>query len=569
MARVTSSSDRAKRQARSSAVVRSSQGRPNRQRASTAQTTSSENRRSTGTARVTSNQDARRPPAPTSGRTDNVRVGPRSTGRAIPPAGGTNANSPRSQNQQAWTRDRGARGQLGRALQTGAQVFARATGIDAQSQAQARLNRAATGTRGEGVREGRPRPELGRPRPPAATSGRIQPVSVRDVTNTPSGSRPRLPAGKKGGAATTSRGGAVANIPEPRPRPGGRVVVDESPRLPAGKKGGDLTNGSERPRPRPDLRPRVTGAAAGQLGRGGALAQRSGDWGTFLRNTANGSQSSPSPVRTGQPGAERAALPAGRPSSRPAASGGVRGGRSSGRITGGIGPSSLRGNLAAGAIGIAADRLLGPLAQQAGTALGKELRQRLTPQRTGTQTGRTGRGGTTNDSKGKVGPAVPDRLTRQEATRSQTEPTRQLRLAQQSNNDAPRPTSRSTGSSGSSGSTTPSRPQRAAAAAPSPQSGGSTQQAPGTSADWKSFNPGRGTSRTNNPLIKKDDWLMGRINQREQASADKAINEGRASRARYSVQASPAEYNVSEAEGTKRLKIAEEERRKKKEQQAN
>jgi hypothetical protein len=62
---------------------------------------------------------------------------------------------------------------------------------------------------------------------------------------------------------------------------------------------------------------------------------------------------------------------------------------------------------------------------------------------------------------------------------------------------------------------------------------------------------------------------MGRINQREQASADKAINEGRASRARYSVQASPAEYNVSEAEGTKRLKIAEEERRKKKEQQAN
>jgi hypothetical protein len=55
---------------------------------------------------------------------------------------------------------------------------------------------------------------------------------------------------------------------------------------------------------------------------------------------------------------------------------------------------------------------------------------------------------------------------------------------------------------------------------------------------------------------------MGKLNQREQATADTAINEGKASKARYSVEASPAEYNVSEEEGKNRLKIAEEKKRK-------
>ena len=32
---------------------------------------------------------------------------------------------------------------------------------------------------------------------------------------------------------------------------------------------------------------------------------------------------------------------------------------------------------------------------------------------------------------------------------------------------------------------------------------------------WEDFNPGRGTSETTNPLIKKDSWLMGKIKQRE------------------------------------------------------
>jgi hypothetical protein len=84
---------------------------------------------------------------------------------------------------------------------------------------------------------------------------------------------------------------------------------------------------------------------------------------------------------------------------------------------------------------------------------------------------------------------------------------------------------------------------------------------PSGTREWKDFNPGRGTSRTNNPLIQKDEWLLGKIKQREQASADAAVNSGKASPARYNVQASPAEYNVSQEEGEKRLRI----RRKKQE----
>lgn len=99
--------------------------------------------------------------------------------------------------------------------------------------------------------------------------------------------------------------------------------------------------------------------------------------------------------------------------------------------------------------------------------------------------------------------------------------------------------SRGSSSSGSGGSSTSSRRQASAALAPMPKA---VVNAP------KPFNPGRGTSRTDNPLIKNDSYLMGKINQREQASADAAVAAGKASK---------AEYNVSQDEGTKRLKIGE------------
>ena len=37
--------------------------------------------------------------------------------------------------------------------------------------------------------------------------------------------------------------------------------------------------------------------------------------------------------------------------------------------------------------------------------------------------------------------------------------------------------------------------------------------------EWKDFNPNRGTSETNNPLIQKDEWLKSKIKSREGASS--------------------------------------------------
>ena len=106
------------------------------------------------------------------------------------------------------------------------------------------------------------------------------------------------------------------------------------------------------------------------------------------------------------------------------------------------------------------------------------------------------------------------------------------------------PGSASTPNLGSSSSGSSRRQAPAAAPAPMPKA---VVNPP------KQFNPGRGTSRTDNPLIKNDSWMMGKINQREQASADAAVASGKASPARYNVQASPAEYNVSQADGERRL----------------
>jgi hypothetical protein len=37
--------------------------------------------------------------------------------------------------------------------------------------------------------------------------------------------------------------------------------------------------------------------------------------------------------------------------------------------------------------------------------------------------------------------------------------------------------------------------------------------------EWKDFNPNRGTSETNNPLIQKDDWLKSKMKAREGGSS--------------------------------------------------
>lgn len=548
MARVTSSRDRSKGQAKQ--PVTSSARRPVRQRNSNATVTNSERRPSGGTARVTSNADNRRPPSG-AGRRDDTNVGPKKTGRSLPSEGGTNAGSPRAQNQRAWTRDAGAKAQLSRGVNAGLRMAARMAGVDRQSVAERKQAAAAKGTKGEGVREGRGRPEITRGSNPRSTqSSRIEPVSVRDVTPR----RLALPPSQRGGDVAPNSRGAVANREAPRPRPGGRVVVDESPRLPAEQKGGALARtGGQRALPgagqtgvvnaefkaQPSPRPGPRGWPAG-------VEQWADRRSVAQARTNDAAKGSTGPSRVGRPGASAAA-----------------------KVTAG----GLRAGLAGGAIYAAADAALSPLARRAGTALGQELKRRLTPQQAGTATGRTGRGGTTADREIARREAAKAK-DKKSGTRGPAIPSRLLQQAQQQN-DQPQPTptrsqvtaSRSTGSYQAPRPSTPSLSQRPVAGAPSRQSGPSTAQ-PTAAQKWSDFNPGRGTSRTNNPLIKNDSWLMGRINQREQASADAAVEAGKASRARYNVKASPAEYNVSEEEGLRRLRAKQEEEKKKK-QQAN
>lgn len=570
MARVTSSRDRSKGQAKQ--PVTSSARRPVRQRNSNATVTNSERRPSGGTARVTSNADNRRPPSG-AGRRDDTNVGPKKTGRSLPSEGGTNAGSPRAQNQRAWTRDAGAKAQLRRGMTNLARSAARMAGVDRQSVAERKQAAAAKGSQGEGVREGRGRPEITRGSNPRSTqSSRIEPVSVRDVTPR----RQALPPGQRGGDVAPNSRGAVANRQRPYPRPGGSVVVDESPTLPQGNRGGDLAR-----------RGRRMGSAQPQSG-GSRVGNSSQPWGSRARSSSPRVPSS-------------RALPPGKPGG-PLVSGGAR--QTGGSAAASVARSAARsrgmdaagkGNLAIA--GLAA--IQGAIAST-NSKWGASVRRDMNEEQAfkdgiikrwtqgvnvgdgrgrnfnraeTSAPGRTGRGGTTADRE----------LARREAakakdkkfgTRGPAIPSRLLQQAQQQN-DQPQPTptrsqtttSRSTGSYQAPRPSTPSLSQRPAAGASSGQSGASTAQ-PTAAQKWSDFNPGRGTSRTNNPLIKNDSWLMGRINQREQASADAAVEAGKASRARYNVKASPAEYNVSEEEGLRRLRAKQEEEKKKK-QQAN
>lgn len=85
-----------------------------------------------------------------------------------------------------------------------------------------------------------------------------------------------------------------------------------------------------------------------------------------------------------------------------------------------------------------------------------------------------------------------------------------------------RPQNRPSGaSSAPSATTTPASSQRPAAAPPSSQSGGSA------AASWReNFNPGRGTSYTNNPLLINDPYLMGKMKERETKLPSGPVSDG-------------------------------------------
>jgi hypothetical protein len=197
------------------------------------------------------------------------------------------------------------------------------------------------------------------------------------------------------------------------------------------------------------------------------------------------------------------------------------------------------------------------IGRRAGTALGNSIRQAATPQRTGTSSGRTGRGGTTADRNN-----------------SQTNATagRYIPGSQQVRPPAPKPTPKPTSSTGGTPTRAQSTQQRATQAPRSSNSGGTTstprrntssptmpsvvkeRRVSASTANRESGN--YGTSRTNNPLMSD---LKAGMERREQSRADKAISEGKASRAEYN-RTSPPEVAAKAKENFDKLSDKEKKR---------
>lgn len=378
--------------------------------------------------------------------------------RALPPRGGTSAGSVKATAQRVTSAVR-QRAQLD-TLRT----KALADTLIRNSQREARkipadpspkvryVGPEGSNPKGKALPQGADRKVL----PPGERGGAVVRAGSSAVTRPSSRNQAALPPGQRGGAATTSRGGALANREAPRPRPGGRVVVDESPRLPQGKPGGDLAR-----------RPRRMGSEQPQNS-------------TTVR-TAGGSGSAGSLPSSTQPSARRTAAQAKLDQAAKGTSGGTRVGQPAGeanrmyganrvnaaveralrqRGSGGLG-SSLRGAGAEGLVSGLALAALSPLAQKAGTALGKGLRpvgRWLDDRMPGI------------NSKDEQRRRALPQMTAAERKKAVPLPQAQPKSAPSRPSQAEQaPTRPSSAPSRYSAPTTPSRPSRPAAAAPRPQ----------------------------------------------------------------------------------------------------
>ena len=280
---------------------------------------------------------------------------------------------------------------------------------------------------------------------------------------------------------TTGRGGGGGTAPKA---------------IPPGKPNGALTTRPNTPPAKPKPKPPVQ--------RGGAI-EKAGPTIDVKANTST--------------------LPPGRPSG-----GGGRGGATTPRPSGGGVPRlpgavrSGMGGLRAGLLGMVAAPIVDAIGRQAGTALGQALRQSVTPQRTGTSSGRTGRGGTTADrntsntnaTSGRYVPgsqqtAIP--RPRPATTASSTSTPTRSQATQQRATQAPR-------SSNSGG--TVSTPRRATPTSPTMPAVVKERRVSNSTSNRESGN--YGTSRTNNPLI--DDTMKARMRRREDATGVGPVKDG-------------------------------------------
>lgn len=589
--RVTSSRDRAR--GRASRPVTTSRGRANRQSASSARVTNSSSRTSTGSARVTRNQSARSP-GNARGRIDNTRpASPSSTGRSLPAAGGTTGSTPRARTQAGWARDRGARAQAERVLRTTGRVVARMAGIDRQSLAGARAERAARGTRGEGTRV--VGPNGANPRQQRLLTGNGSRVSTN------ASGRPALPGTTTSsgwdqvrgrGTRTGQPGSARQSLPgaqRPEAYQIRQVQVTDlgntQRQLPPGRQGGTLAT---RQNARTSTAQQRAGrAAAGSRGTGARTGRPAG---TTLAN-GGGVRTGGGPVTSTRPTRGVPQLPPGRSTAQRVVESTQRAVRNATQRRGaqpsGINVQTTGGALRAGAtslLGGALFGLLDPYARAVGRQLGRQIEkipgvtsareQRLEQDR---EVARISRGDYGRSRAGNAertrqarmrseGPSpsrsnppaerpssrpqqqsggvdpirnnppapqlppppsvtaqqyeapAPQRSSgQQQGNQSQSAPETRTRDAQGFfvpgsplvAEPAPMPTSRQQGGGGNS-SERPSSSSSSGSSSQRPLSSSSNSERPRDSR-----NPGYGTSKTNNPLLINDPYLMGKMKERE------------------------------------------------------
>ena len=298
--------------------------------------------------------------------------------------------------------------------------------------------------------------------PVRTDKGRKNRANVSEAKVTKSGDKP------KGGARVTNAGQRTATSSAP-------VTGGSRAALPPGKKGGELARSSS---PAPKALPGKPTPKALPGGTGGA-------------DTVRGSG-----VRTGRPGATRPALPA---SVTRAAKAGVKA------------PISM-GGLKGGAIGLVGGMAADYVGKKAGNALGSFLRNATNAPKEDKRSNRPGGG-----SK----PKEPARPASDYEKLFQTGGGR-ANYGLDKAPVAPLPASVRKSNSSSSGSSTPSRGSSTKSRSSSSSSSASTTSTSGTPAKpgqkWSDFNPGRGTSKTNNPLMKDMIKRMKDREDKEQAS---------------------------------------------------
>lgn len=289
------------------------------------------------------------------------------------------------------------------------------------------------------------------------------------------GNRSSVSQARVTNGGTTGAGGArVTNAAQRTSTGSARVTGANQSALPPGQRGGQVTTRGGAMTP-----PRSGGAPVRPV------SVR--DLGPNKPNQMGGGS-----TRSLPPGQGSGATPARPPGGTPRLPGG-------GRAP--IGMGGLRGGLLYAAGSAAVDYL----GLEAGKAIGTAIRKASEPKATGTSSGRTGRGGTTNDVGGR--PSRPasnyenlydPRGGRGNYGLDKTPPASKL----------PAPVTRASSGSRSSGGGSSRSTSRSSAPARS-----STPTAPAKPGQkWDDFNPNRGTSKTNNPLMKD---MVGRMKDRE------------------------------------------------------